>query len=232
MRPEAEPIRTIGEHVYDVIRERIFVGEIAPGDPLVLNELSEALAVSTTPVRAALARLQAEGLLRQSRRQGPLVVTPLDLEDFEEIQAVRSGVEPFAARLGAASVGDDDLEVMRSQLERLKTLPRKRSPQSLSQWFAAEWDMHEACYAASGRLRLVALVYDYRRRAERYLRLAVASSPEFRTPLNIQQNLLAACEARDGAAAEQLMREALAWTVDEVRTILDGSAIGLQRRPT
>ena len=63
---------------------------------------------------------------------------------------------------------------MRSQLERLKTLPRKRSPQSLSQWFAAEWDMHEACYAASGRLRLVVLVDHYLQVAERYLRLAVA----------------------------------------------------------
>jgi len=153
-------------------------------------------------------------------------VTPLDLEDFEEIQAVRSGVEPFAARLGAESVGDDELSVMRTHLDRLKTLPREHSPQALSQWFAAEWDMHEACYAASGRLRLVALVYDYRRRAERYLRLAVASSPEFRTPLKVQQSLLATCEARDGAGAEKLMRDALAWTVDEVRRILASSVDG------
>jgi DNA-binding GntR family transcriptional regulator len=223
MRPEHEPIRTIGERVYDVIRERIFDGELAPGDPLVLNELSAALAVSTTPVRAALARLQAEGFLQQVRRQGPLVVTPLEIEDFEEIQAVRTGIEPFAASLGAAMVDDQALATMRTEFARLKTLPRDGSPQSLSQWFTTEWHMHEACYAAAGRVRLVALVFDYRQRAERYLRLAVASSPEFQTPLKVQANLLAACEARDGDAAGKVMRDALAWTVNEVRARLASS---------
>lgn len=222
MRP-SEPIRTVGEHVYDVIRERILNGELAPGDPLVLFDLSEALAVSTTPVRAALARLTAEGFVTQPRRRGALTVAPLELEDFEEIQAIRVGLEGFAARLGAEHMNDTALEAMRSAYARLQALRSRSAKTAVGEWFGVEWEMHAACYGTSGRRRLVALVFDYRNRAERYLRLAVGSSPGFQTPLEIQTRLLAACEQRDGGAAEEVIRSAMMWTMEEIRRLLASS---------
>ena len=60
----------------------------------------------TMPVRSALSALQAEGLVRQMRHRGA-TVAPLGLEDLEVIQAVRAGIEGFAARV----VDGEDNEV-------------------------------------------------------------------------------------------------------------------------
>ena len=229
MRP-SEPIRTVGEHVYDVIRERILNGEFAPGDPLVLYDLSEALAVSTTPVRAALGRLTAEGFVTQARRRGALTVAPLELEDFEEIQAVRVGLEGFAARLGAEQMNDSALETMRAAYARLEALRSRSAKAAIGEWFGVEWEMHAACYSTSGRRRLLDLVFDYRNRAERYLRLAVGNSPGFQTPLDIQARLLGACERRDGVAAEEVIRSAMMWTMEEIRRLLASSEVSESAR--
>jgi DNA-binding GntR family transcriptional regulator len=166
------------------------------------------------PVRAALSRLEAEGLVCQLPRRRGAIVAPLQLEDIEEIQAIRSGIEAFAALLGAENIGVEGVARMGELLAQLKDMAAE---ESLDAYLALEWDLHAACYSAAGRTSLVRLVEDYRRRAERYIRMAVESSPGFGRSVVFQERLLKACERRDGPAAERITREALAWTVAEVR---------------
>jgi DNA-binding GntR family transcriptional regulator len=202
--------------VYEHIRREILVGRLAPGSPLALADLAAELDVSTMPIRAALARLNSEGLVRKLRSRGS-IVAPLEIEDFEEIQAIRAGIEAFAARLGVEQIDEAGIETMRQLLGQLEILS---ATEALDEYLQLEWEFHLVCYAAARRSRLLELVDDYRRRAERYLRIAVSTSPGFGQSLDVQRQLLEAAESHDGDKAESLYREALSWSVTQVAEVL------------
>ena len=78
---------------------------LAPGDRLFLEGLAARYGVSMTPIRQALRRLEAEGLVVSVPRRGARVA-PLTVAELEEIQLVRLGLEPFLARHGAEACTD------------------------------------------------------------------------------------------------------------------------------
>lgn len=91
---------SMGHRVYAVLRERILEGELAPGARLHQEGLSEELGVSRTPLREALGRLAADGLVDLLPNRGARVadVRPQDMEVAYEARLV---VEPAAAALAA-----------------------------------------------------------------------------------------------------------------------------------
>lgn len=212
--------RSMEAGTYEIIRRRILQGTLPPEKPLALADLAADLDVSTMPVRAALARLTNEGLVRKLRSRGS-IVAPLEIEDFEEIQAVRAGIEALAARLGVERIDEEGIEEMRGHLDRLTELS---VAERLDDYRAVEWEFHAVCYRAAGRVRLLDLVQDYRLRAERYSRLAIVSSPGFSRPLHIQQRFFRCAETHDAAGAVTVIREALEWSVAQVAELLEAGA--------
>ncbi len=96
------------DQAYSLIRAQILSGERAGGDWLREGDLAESIGVSRTPVREALRRLTAEGLVRYERNRG-VQVAAWTRQDLDEIFSLRSVLEPWACRLAAAS-GAVDLE--------------------------------------------------------------------------------------------------------------------------
>ena len=88
------------EKAYALLREEILDGELAPATVLGEVEQSTRLGVSRTPLREALSRLAAEGLVATHSGRG-VVVTELPLESIGELFEVRSALEEQAARLAA-----------------------------------------------------------------------------------------------------------------------------------
>jgi DNA-binding GntR family transcriptional regulator len=101
------------DNAYLLIRAQILSGARAGGDWLREGDLAESIGVSRTPVREALRRLTAEGLVRYERNRGVQVVV-WTAADLDEIFSLRSVLEPWACRLAAAS-GSVDL----AELDRL-----------------------------------------------------------------------------------------------------------------
>ena len=93
-------ISSVEDGVYRALRREIGQLERAPGERLPLEELAARFQVSLTPVRHALRRLESEGLVVSVPRRGSRVA-PLSVEELEEIQAIRLGLETFLAREGA-----------------------------------------------------------------------------------------------------------------------------------
>jgi DNA-binding GntR family transcriptional regulator len=213
-------LQTAADQVYEELRGRIVRHELSPGTPLPLAELADDLGVSTMPVRAALPRLEAEGLVRQVRHRGA-TVAPLDMEDLEVIQAVRIGIEGFAAELGARSMSDEDVEQLKKALERCRVLADRGD---LDAYLSALWEMHDICYAAADRRRLLDLIHQYRRRAERYIRLAV-SNQELRNNIALQERLVQAFIARDGEAARRAIFHALTWMIGVLESPIQGDDV-------
>ena len=82
------------------LREMLLEGQLAAGDRLVETQLVQRLGVSRTPVRAALARLEAEGLVEPAARGG-YVVRSFSFDDVADAIDVRGTLEGMAARLCA-----------------------------------------------------------------------------------------------------------------------------------
>jgi DNA-binding GntR family transcriptional regulator len=215
-------MRTAKEYVYDALRLLIVRGVLEPGKPLPLAEVAADLSVSTMPVRSALSMLAAEGLVRQLPRRGGAIVAPIEFEDFEEIQAIRSGIEAFAAQLGAKRIDGAGLADMRRLLSLLQAPAAERDADTFLDLVSG---LHNVCYRAARRPRLLSLIEDHQRRAERYIRIAVEQTgPGFDPHLQFQERFLGACEAHDGAAAAAVVREALTWTLAQVRPAIGQGA--------
>jgi DNA-binding GntR family transcriptional regulator len=205
-------LKTVEEQVVDALRDLIVRGSLQPGESLRLADLSNALGVSTLPVRQALRRLEVERLVIQIPRRGA-VVAPLELDDLEEIQAVREGIEGLAARVGVVQLDAKATKEMRGLLTSLERLAEQRER---DRFLLAQWGLHDICYRASDRPQLLSLIDAYRQRAERYVRLAIDSTHEFSESLSSQSQFVEACEDHDPQAAEEVVRLAMRWTVRTV----------------
>jgi DNA-binding GntR family transcriptional regulator len=191
---------TTEEQVHETLRREI-LGGVEPGSPLRLSVIAERLGVSTMPVRSALVRLEREGLVRSVARKGA-IVAPLELEDIQEIQAIRWGIEGLAARLGAAVVTDDDLARMTQHLGDIRSAA---GAGDLDAYLAATYAFEDTCYAAAGRPRLLAEVRHHRRAAQRYIRFVMGADPSSLV-VGPSEAFYDAAAARDGPGAERCLQ--------------------------
>src|SRR2546427_13283184 len=105
---EGRPPVTLEEQVFAELRTAILAGKLAPGRRLSVRALAESCGVSALPVRAALSRLRAEGLVMHVAHSGSRVA-PLEFERFQEIQAERMGLEGLAAALSVPRLTEEDI---------------------------------------------------------------------------------------------------------------------------
>jgi DNA-binding GntR family transcriptional regulator len=112
------------ELVHRQLKERIELGELAPGTPLSELALVEQTGASRTPVREALRRLAAEGLVDLAPRQGARV-SRVSLQSVRDLFDFRSMLEPAAIRQATqAAAADPELrrrfEDMRAEFARIQ----------------------------------------------------------------------------------------------------------------
>ncbi len=106
---------------YEFIRKRILSGEYPPGYPLMTEALSSLTKVSRTPVREALHRLKAEGLVTIRDRLGASVKT-MDFNEFRETCELRLALESFTAGLAALNHTQADLREIEYALDEMRKL--------------------------------------------------------------------------------------------------------------
>jgi DNA-binding GntR family transcriptional regulator len=201
---------SVETRVVEALRDLIVSGQLPEGTPLVQRDLAQRLGVSQTPIRIGLSELEREGLVEVGDT-GRALVSRLTREDLEEIYAARLGLEGLAARVGAVAVDDAGVAGMRVLLRELNRLAKARD---VDGYLQARWDFHAIPYLASGRTRLVADVERLYRRAGRYNHLVLSSAARFRRSVAYYREFLAACEARDGIAAEQVIHRSVRGAVD------------------
>jgi DNA-binding GntR family transcriptional regulator len=220
--PAASPLEvaSVEDVVYRRLRQEIGCLELAPGRRLRLEELAGRFGVSLTPVRQALRRLESEGLVVSLPRRGSRVA-PLSVEELEEIQALRLGLETFLARAGAERCTDGALAEMGTARDEMERAFRAGD---LDAYIRSFWSLRDACYRRAERPRLERALADQRIRVERYI-LHLCRDPEaFAALRRGPDTLLEACRARDGEAAEAATRDALVWVLAELRRMLDNVA--------
>ncbi|WP_300525158.1 GntR family transcriptional regulator [Aminiphilus sp.] len=126
------------DRAYHQIVERVLSHHFAPGDRIIESELAEALGLSRTPVRNALRKLIAEGLLENRDNRGCFIpkLTPMDMREVFE---ARISLEGQAAGAAAGRIIPEDVAFLRVLLEREKELYRCGD---ISGYAAANKDLH------------------------------------------------------------------------------------------
>jgi DNA-binding GntR family transcriptional regulator len=107
------------ERVYLTIRERILAGEYAPGYRLVIDQLAATLDVSALPVREAIRRLEAEGLV-VFRPNAGAHVAPADPDLFDEEMTVLAVLEGYATALAAPRLTRADIDRLAELTDRME----------------------------------------------------------------------------------------------------------------
>jgi len=141
-------IQSVVDHVYTALRERILSGDLPRASKLRQVSLAEEMGVSRTPLREALRRLAAEGLVDFSPNRGA-TVSELDFGDMRHAWAARVALEPGAARLAAERRDPDGVAAMREAIADQRSADGERG-----QSFSANRAFHLALAAASGNPHL------------------------------------------------------------------------------
>ncbi len=187
----------------------ILMSKLQPGEWLRQEQLAALFGVSRTPVREALRMLSQEQLVEFVPNYGVRVV-PLSWEEFEELYALRIGLEGLAARLAAEQATEEDIASLRKELQAIGALAEYGD---LREYLREEWKFRLKCYAILKRPRLLQKIKSLREHAERYLRLAYAVEGKMHESFDFHRRLLEAMANHDGPAAEQINQEALRWTL-------------------
>ncbi|WP_045016122.1 GntR family transcriptional regulator [Agrobacterium arsenijevicii] len=146
--------KSLTEQAYAILRERVIVGELAPGVDVSEPELAEQLQMSKTPVREALARLCVEGLMEAFPRRG-YRVTPVTLKDMNDLFAIRGALEGTAAALAAQNLTETELETLDGLADTTYIVGENVSTKT---FVASNERFHSAIASGSGNPRLHSLV--------------------------------------------------------------------------
>jgi DNA-binding GntR family transcriptional regulator len=188
------------------LEEAIVSGEIPPGSVLRQEHLSEQFDVSRTPVREALRRLAAEGLVEMRTNHGARVAG-LEPDDIRMPYEARLVVEPGAARLAAKRSAADAQARMRAAIA-----AQRRAIPDVEATFDANRDFHLALVEASGNPFLLQIAEQlWLRRVGAPIYEYQAETPErMRADADEHEQILDAIEARDARGAESLTRRHVA----------------------
>ncbi|MTH64129.1 GntR family transcriptional regulator [Paracoccus shanxieyensis] len=145
------PRNTFREQVVAELRNAIINGTYAPGAPLVELELAEKFGVSRGPIREAMRQLIEEGLVVTVPYLGTRVMS-LTLDGLEDLFSVRAEMEVFANRLIWPK---RDPELLAELRARHAQLTRTLKDADMGAQLAAEIELHELAYAASGNKLLM-----------------------------------------------------------------------------
>jgi len=145
------------EAAYRAIRAGIIDGTYASGQHLTGESLAEAVGVSRTPVREALRRLHAEGLVRVVPNHGAHV-TGWTRDDFAQIFGLRAVLESHAAELATAKLTDDQIDLIAHLAERTRFLAEDRPAKFREQIAEANAQLHLTIVSAAANPRLAAMI--------------------------------------------------------------------------
>jgi DNA-binding GntR family transcriptional regulator len=196
-----------------VLHRGIVTGTIPGGTRLVQSSIAEELAVSTRPVREALAELAAEGFVRFDERGGA-VVRELCRTELEEIYEIRMMLEPVAAARAARTATRASLRPALGLLVAMET------ETDGTRWAERNAGFHHVIDLAGNSPRLVAILHNLRELSALYITHSLLAVPDRASHANAEHAaILRAIFAGDPVAAADAVIRHLDGTLGALRTI-------------
>lgn len=195
--------KSLGQLVFENLKQGIVRGEIVPGTRLVESQIAEGQGISRTPVREAIHKLEREGLIERLPRGG-FTVLGLSRSDIIETFGIRSVLEGYAARLAANNHRPDELKPLEAKIDEFqKHLDRNQ----LSALTRINTEFHDLLYALSKSPRLINMINGLRDQIYRYRRIILKESGRAQTSNADHIKMLTHIRKRAADEVEGLVRE-------------------------
>ena len=197
---------TLSQRVYEHLRDEILADHLLPGTELSEVALSKELAISRGPIREAMGRLSAEGLItmRPRRRAEVRSLTPQELIDAYQ---VREALEVMAVRLAIPRMTEADLARLDQLMERMAG---HIAEGAVREFFAANVEFHETLCELSGNPKLQEVHHRLEGEIGRFQSRTLALRGSMDDSLTEHRAILAAIRLRD-------VDRAAALTADHIR---------------
>ena len=194
----------LGDEVYSAIFERIMSLEIAPGTRISVDAVARQLGVSQTPIREALTRLEAEGLVVKTHLVGYSAAPQLSPAQLADLYELRLLLEPFTARRCAEIMADSAIAHLAALCAEMETLSRSQGLDAYAQFAQLDMAFHDQLAASAGN----GLVVEALTRLHIHVHLfrLVFDARATDMALNEHAAIVAAIRSRDADAAEAAMR--------------------------
>lgn len=210
------------EQAWQALRSAILAGTLAPGEPLRFQQLQQMCGMSVSPVREALARLVAAGLVEGEHNRG-YWVTSVTRPQLDDLVRTRIQFEGWALERSIA-LGDEDWEARSiADLHRLDRLPRKVADKQLhnEEWEARHLRFHATLISACDSPLLLQFCDQLYVRSDRYRRLSLTVEFEPRDVQKEHRAILEAAIARNAILAKSLLADHYEATAAVLRRYLN-----------
>jgi DNA-binding GntR family transcriptional regulator len=203
--------RALYEEVAELLRQRIFSNQLAPGSWIDELKLAEEYGISRTPLREALKVLATEGLVTMKVRRGAYV-TEINAKDQRDVYHLLSLLEADAASVVAASATDEQLQDLQSLHQALMA-----AVADTDQFFAVNERFHMRLLEIADNRWRDQLVADLRKVMKLNRHHSLLKSGRVAESLKEHQALMDALLAHDPALSAQRMREHFANGLEAAR---------------
>jgi DNA-binding GntR family transcriptional regulator len=217
--------RSAQERAYEYLRRAILSGELPGGVCLRQDSIAEHLRISRIPVRDAIGRLHAEGLITLSNRR--MVVTELGPTEVMEIFEIRAVLEGLALRLALPQLRGEFLHGVEDLLRRMN-----RVVDDTEIWIERHEAFHDYLDRLSGRPRLVTQIRHLRATVQPYLRLYVEWRANTTRHGYEHEAILAAVLDGNARRADEIMQGHVMRTATKVTEFLRNLRTGAEAPAT
>lgn len=200
-----EVIQSVSESVYGQLREGILTGTFPPGSILRQEELARRFGASRVPLREAMTRLEAEGLVVLRPRRG-YAVPSLDRSEIHEIFELRAVVEEHLGGVAAKMRTADDLAAVASALQRMDDATAHAATRA-DEWLNANTEFHTCLLASAHRRHVSRFAAMLRDQVEPYIRIEVHLTKEVTEAEVEHRAMYEALQAGNARLLRRLCRE-------------------------
>lgn len=209
---------SLADDAYEALRTQILENKMAPGFQAMETEVAASLAMSRTPVREALLRLESEGLVELIPRRG-IRVLPLSVNDMREIYQILTSLESdAAARLADSVMSRKNLEELTLATERMNVAMQQ---EDLDAWARADNDFHTKILELDGNQRLLNVARNLGDQAHRVRMMTLRLRKRPTNSAKAHHDIIKAIENRDAELARKLFRQHRDEAVQELSGILE-----------
>lgn len=208
------------DQIYDVVRQRIVMGELKPGQAINEIEIARHLGVSRTPVREAVKRISDEGLIEVFAQNGTFV-TAISRAALEEAYIIRSALELESVRRAAPRMTAQHEEALEDIVSLHETaINRRRFADAIH----LDDRFHRYIAEINGLNKLWRVVDISKAEMDRGRYLAIPRPGSGDSTIKQHRAVLDALRARKPAAAAQAMREHLDLSLRNILDALEDEA--------
>jgi len=206
-----------GGDVYQRLRNEIVSGGFHPNERLVEADLALRLNSGRTAIRAALVRLDQEGLVSREPNRGARVRLVSDREALE-IEEVRVTLEQLIVRHAAERVTAGDLRGLRNSIVRMREQLAKGDPMGYSELNA---EFHQRIWAIADHRTAGRLLANLKSQSIRFQYRTILRPGRTASSLSEHEIIVEALASRDPDASETAMRQHLSQVVETLKWAID-----------